>query len=125
MGINVGDLAKSVNEILSEYADDVNEGVKVSAQEVGKQTVKQLRATSPKPKGRKAKYARSWRQKTTQDRLGNTQTIVYNDKHWRLTHLLENGHFNRDGSFTKGRPHIKPAEDMAVEAFVKEVEKNI
>lgn len=121
MGINIDELAKSVNEILSEYADDINEGIKVSAQEVGKQTVKQLKATSPK--GRSAKYARSWRQKTTQDRLGNTQTVVYNEKRGQLTHLLENGHFNRDGSFTRGRPHIKPAEDMAVEAFVKEVEK--
>lgn len=121
MGINVDDLAKSVNEILSEYADDINEGVKVSAQEVGKQTVKQLKATSPK--GRSAKYARSWRQKTTQDRLGNTQTVVYNEKRGQLTHLLENGHYNRDGSFTRGRPHIKPAEDMAVEAFVKEAKK--
>lgn len=122
MGINADDLAKSVNEILSEYADDINEGIKVSAQEVAKQTVKQLKKTSPKKTG---DYRKGWRQKTEQDRLGNTQSVIHNATDYQLTHLLENGHFNRDGSFTKGKPHIKPAEDMAIEAFVKEVEKRI
>lgn len=51
--------------------------------------------------------------------------IVYNREHYRLTHLLEFGHANRDGSRTKPILHIRKTEDKYKEKFVEELERKI
>ena len=118
--IDIDDLTRKVNEILTEYENELSEGVAVSSQMVGKEVVKQLKSTSPKrPKG--GEYAKSWKMQFQEGRLGS-KVIVYNDEHYQLTHLLENGHANVDGGRTPGKPHIKPAEQKAIEAFEKEIE---
>ena len=42
-----------------------------------------------------------------------------------LTHLLEDGHLNRDGSRTEGKPHIEPAAQAAEAILMKKVELTI
>ena len=121
--IDVEQLTKKVNDILKEYADEINEGMAISAKSVGKEVVKQLKSTSPKRKG---DYAKSWRMLFQQNRLGSCSVIVYNEKHYQLTHLLENGHVKANGKGrTRAFPHIKPAEEAAVEAFTKQIEELI
>lgn len=51
--------------------------------------------------------------------------VAYNKAHYRLTHLLEFGHANRDGSRTKPIPHIRSTENKYKEKFVKELEEKI
>lgn len=121
--IDIDNLTKKVNEILTEYENELSEGMAVSSQMVGKEVVNQLKNTSPKrPKG--GKYAKSWKMLFQEGRLGSS-VIVYNDKHYQLTHLLENGHANVDGGRTPGIPHIQPAEQKAIEAFEKQIERLI
>jgi len=50
---------------------------------------------------------------------------IYNKPHYRLTHLLEDGHLNRDGSRTEGKPHIEPAARAAEAILMKKVELTI
>lgn len=51
--------------------------------------------------------------------------IAYNKEHYRLTHLLEFGHANRDGSRTKPIPHIRETEDKYRQRFANELERKI
>lgn len=120
--INVNELTKTVNKILQEYGKDVIDGARVSSQQVAKETVKQLKRTSPKNKnGSKRGYARTWKFEYTEDRLGSFVSTIYNGKNYSLTHLLENGHYSRNGKWVDGIPHIKPAEVEAINEFEKKV----
>ena len=52
--------------------------------------------------------------------------IVYNKKHYRLTHLLEYGHaIARGTGRTPAKPHIKAVDEMVQSDFVNRVVKGI
>lgn len=108
---------------LEDYTDEVTDGVKDSVEEVGKKTVETLKRTSPKrvTGKKKGKYARGWRVKDTSRRTTEREVVVHNATDYQLTHLLEKGHVNRDGSFTAARPHIAAAEKQAA----KDLEEKI
>lgn len=112
-----------VKEILNEYAEDIQEGISDEAINISKQAVADLKKTSPK-RPKSGKYARGWAVNTKKGR-GQTNCTVWNAKEWRLTHLLENGHQNRDGSRTRAIVHIKPVEKKYVNEYESNVEKII
>ena len=115
------DLSKAFAEIIDEYTDEVKDALDVALPKAAKSTAKYLKGHSPQRTG---EYAKGWAVKTEKGRLGHT-SIVWNKTHYRLTHLLEKGHVNRDGGFTAARVHIAPAEDYAEEEAVKELEKEL
>lgn len=120
--IDINQLTKTVNKILIDYGDEIAEGARVSSQQVAKETAKQLKKTSPKNKnGSKRGYARTWKYKYEQTRLGSFVSTIYNEKNYRLTHLLENGHYARNGKWVDGIPHIHPAELDAIGEFEKKI----
>ena len=113
-----------VKEILNEYAEDIQEGMSKEAISNSKQAVADLKKTSPK-RPRSGKYARGWTVNTKKGR-GQINCTVWNAKEWRLTHLLEKGHINRDGKTrTRAIPHIKPVEKKYVNEYEKNVENII
>lgn len=60
-------------------------------------------------------YRAGWRMKTYREN-GAKCVKVYNSTCWQLTHLLEDGHLNRDlATYTPAHKHIKKAEDKAYE----------
>lgn len=104
--------------------------VREVVEQSAKDTVAELKQTSPSPehhmyspkrKYKDGDYAKSWTYDKNQIKSGRWihSTVVYNKKHYRLTHLLENGHdLIRNGKrygYYKGNPHIKPARDVAEE----------
>ena len=121
--IKIDKLADEIAKELAKYSQEVVEKVNISSEKVGKEAVKQLRQTSPKKTG---KYAKSWTM-TTERAVGQPHRRIVHAKtpHYRLTHLLEHGHAKRGGGRVEGRPHIRPAEEMVIETFVKEVEEAI
>ena len=121
--ISIDQLAAEIAKGLAEYSQDVVEKVNVSSEKVGKAAVKQLKQTSPKKTG---KYAKSWTMSTEKE-IGQPHKRIIHAKapHYRLTHLLEHGHAKVGGGRVEGRPHIRPAEEMVIEEFVKEVEEVI
>lgn len=113
----LNDLSKEIAKALSIYTSEVTEGLEEAKTMVAKNTVKHLKNNSPEDTG---DYAKGWSRKKV-----GTAEIVYNRTDYQLTHLLENGHVNRDGSRTQAIPHIKPAEEKAIDEYLEEVEKVI
>lgn len=113
--IKVNEFSKAVSDLLEDYAGDVTEIVQEETEKALKFAVKELKAKSPKKTG---KYASSWKQKTEKSRL-SAAGVVYNEKHYRITHLLEFGHAKRGGGRTGGdkvpaQPHIESVNDEAI-----------
>lgn len=109
------DLQGAVSAIREEiklmYFDVLEETVN----EVAAEAAKKLKAESPKKSGQ---YAKNWKvKKSSSSRaIWNVGAIVYGgNPTYRLSHLLEHGHANRDGGRTQGIEHIKPVERWATE----------
>lgn len=106
-----------LSDILNGYVKEVREGLDKSKDKIAKEAVSQLHTSSPKKTG---KYAADWSVKNE-----GSKRIVYNRKHYQVTHLLENGHANRDGSRTSAQVHIKPVDDYVADKFQNEVKQVI
>lgn len=115
--VKIDDLSDAISRYLREYTEEVGEKIELAKDEVGKKAVKALKQKSPQQTG---SYSKGWRLKKTT--FGH---IIHNATDYQLTHLLENGHINRDGSRTPGIPHIRPAEEMVIKEFTEQVEEAI
>lgn len=94
-----------------------------AAQDIAKTGVNRLK-NKPTPI-RTGAYAEGWTQKTQSSGNGDFSVVVHNKKHYRLTHLLENGHKTSKGGMTRSFPHISPVERDLIDAYEKEVERII
>lgn len=114
-------LVAEVSEIFDTYKLDVVKATNEAARESAELVVKQLKANSPKRKGKGGgKYRRGWR--VTKRQYGTlTSYIVHNGSCPGLTQLLENGHVSRNqyGSYGRVRAikHIGPAADAGIQRF--------
>lgn len=88
-------------------------------------TAKKMRddliATSPKGRRKTNKYGSTWKYKRN---VKLNEAIVYNKENYRLTHLLEHGHFivnRKDGmlGWASPEPHIEPAFMRIKPEFIK------
>lgn len=123
--INVDSLAREIQSTLKQYADDIKTVSLDAAESVAKDTVAELKETSPKRKTRKGgRYAKNWAYDTSVDGA----TIYNKAPTYRLTHLLEKGHAKRNGGRVRAIPHISPAEEAAIKEYedkiIKEVQGN-
>ena len=125
------DLTKTVNALFVSYGQDVNEVLYESMQNVADEAVKELKsvnkfAADGHPTG---EYSKSWDKVEQQTSRLAKSVVVYNEEHYRLTHLLENGHALKRGGRTIGSvpayPHIYPVEQKVVKNFEKEVIERI
>ena len=113
--INITQIADEIARICADYGEEVIQAVNGAAEEVAKACAEDLKQTSPKRSGG---YRRSWKYKRTSGSRKKPQVwVVYNDKHTRLTHLLEKGHATKGGGRVRAIPHIAPAEERAAELF--------
>lgn len=116
------DLKDGIETAIMKYLEDYNgEVVKATEKvvvEVAKDSVKKLKADSPKDSG---KYAKGWTYKLDKGRL-KTGAVIYGKKGtYNLAHLLEYGHVLKLGGRTQGNvkaiEHIKPVEEWAIKEF--------
>lgn len=103
--------------ILDDYSKNLYEEMENASIEVANKGKDKLKQTSPKKTG---KYRRGWRVKTTSN-LKSFESIIYNGTNWQLTHLLEKGHVNRNGSRTAPRVHIRPVEQECIDEYYQDV----
>ena len=79
----------------------------------------EIRAIAPVYEGSnkntsKGAYKRSWTYRVDRERGKINVTVHAKSPHYRLTHLLENGHLNRDGTTrSKAIPHISIVDNLA------------
>ena len=119
-------IEKELESILEEYAKEVDELTDDTMKKASRNAVKELKTTSAKRSGA---YAKSWTVKTEKG-FGKSKTyIVHNKKHYRLTHLLENGHVVRNQFGTYGRVsgdgHIKEAEQNGINEILTTLEAKL
>ena len=116
-------LADEIVRCLNDYSAEVERALEETKEDLAEEAVERLKKTSPRDSG---KYRRNWKQ-----REYGHKRVVYNAKHYRLTHLLEKGHVvrNRRGGRALGRapaiPHIKPAEEYIHRKAEKAFERNL
>lgn len=124
--IKVDDLEKAVDEILTKYFDGMVDGANELVAKVAAETVLELKSKSPRSDRKGSHYADSWKLRQTARMKASSEVEIYNSK-YQLTHLLEHGHVKvvhgKVLGFTDARPHIKSAEEKAINKLVKGIEE--
>lgn len=125
-----GSLAKTIQGALAEVGVAVDEDTQEVFDEVGKEAVKKLKATSPvNPKGKHSgRYAKGW----TYDKKayrGRAVGVVRNKTDPQLTHLLEYGHpLVRNGKVVgnvEEKEHIRPVADWCYQEIENKLTKKL
>lgn len=116
--VKIDGLADAIMKELTEYNQEVTDGLKKDIRTVAKECAKEIRINSPKDTG---EYAKSWGTKVLYEGTDDIRISVYNKKHYQLTHLLEYGHAKVNGGRVSGKPHIRPAEEHAEQNLMKKV----
>ena len=115
----------AINALMEQYVSDNAEDMKDEARKIAKETVKQLKQTSPVGNGTGEHYKDGWTSKVESENSVSIDIRVHNRKKPWLTHLLEKGHAKRNGGRVPGIPHIAPAEKYAVEEYEKRLKARL
>ena len=119
-------LSDEIENILDDYKNDINQGVRDAVVSVTKAGAKAVKAEArSKFKSHTGLYAKGWTYKVERKDKLTTQGVIYNKDIPGLPHLLENGHAKRGGGRVPGRQHIKPVEDLIVKEFEAKVVRAI
>ena len=122
------DLAKALSEACEEFTDEIKEKIEIKINQIAEEAVEEVKNLSPVYHGKskkisKGRYKKSWKYRIDKERGNLTATVYASGKQYNLTHLLENGHLNRDGtSRSKAFPHISIANENAVKKAEKMLE---
>lgn len=120
--ISAEELRSTINGILEEYAETVDEAVNKAVEKTAASAVRGLKNANAGFNDRE--YSKGWTKKVVRHRL-YTEATVYNRTHGHLTHLLEFGHALRNGGRARAFPHIAPVNDDVPSLFTEEFEKLI
>lgn len=118
--IKIDQLAATIMQGLTEYADLATADVKKAVRKAGTSARKEISANAPSDTG---SYAKSWAVKTDKETSHSLQVTVHSKNRYQLAHLLEKGHAKRGGGRVAGKSHIAPAEQNAIETLEAEIEK--
>lgn len=126
------DLSSAVEELLKEYGDEVFEVLDDAITDTTSEAVSDLHAVRTfSPKGNPSgAYSSSWTSEEKMTSRYSKNSTVYNENHYRLTHLLESGHSKvlwgrKTGERVSAYPHIAPINEKAQESVIRKVEKGI
>jgi hypothetical protein len=123
-GIRPEDLGAAIEQELTIYADEVQEGVEEAAERAAKKLVKLTRATAPKgSRGSFRKNITRTRRQLGPRRVEQVWHVKAPDA--RLTHLVVHGHATKDGGRTKGNPFLQDALDQVLPEYEREVKEAI
>ena len=111
---SIDEMAELINEYMSNFSENVNEGIKSAVDVVAKEVNAEIKAhvTFEEPTG---KYVKAFRIKNTfEGRFNKGKTWHVANGEYRLTHLLEKGHAKIGGGRTSAYKHIEFGNDLAV-----------
>lgn len=129
--IDISELDSEVRAILANYSDEVYDVMKNATDTCAKTAVTMLRTQSPVDETSKdaGAYARSWKQSIGTRKGRAYSRFAYNEKHYRLTHLLEFGHALKRGGRVVGHanavPHIERIEKEVSDIYEDTIERGL
>lgn len=119
------ELEAMFNQVVNSFKEEINEALEEACNEVAHEAEEKLHETSP---ARSGDYAKGW----TVERIPGRSTPAYevkNATHYRLTHLLENGHDivvnGKKYGRVKPHKHIKQVERWCQEELPKRLEEKL
>lgn len=127
--ITPDELVTTLMDYCRGYTAEIREKVGDCIETVGIEAVEEVKSLSPVYAGEdkgvpKGAYRRNWTYLIEKNGGNITVTVHVKGKHYRLTHLLENGHLTRNGvTRTKAIPHIGIANDHAQQKVLKLLEE--
>ena len=114
--IKISGINNEIAKIMAEYSKEVEVDLNLAKDKIAKETAQNLKQTSPK--GSTGDYAKGWSVSNI-----NGKKVVHNKTDYQLTHLLEYGHAKVNGGRVAAKPHIRPAEEKAINDFTEAVKK--
>lgn len=126
-----GTLARTIQDELQNLGIEVDDETQAVFDEVGKEAVKKLKATSPvnEKSPQKGRYAKGWTYEKGKRYRGKAVGVVRNKKDPQLTHLLEYGHpIVRNGEvvgYAEAKEHIKPVADWCADEIETKLSKKL
>lgn len=126
--VKVDELSNVILEYLENFKDVTDEACKEGVLETADEAVRELRSAHPSGSGQYNswdKYNSGWKKRSNKTKQKGIMAVVYNEAHYRLTHLLEKGHAKVNGGRTRAFPHIAPVEQRCEENLLKNIKKNI
>ena len=118
--VTVDKLADEIVKGLQEYSDLAADEMKKAVRKCGDTVRKTIKATAPVRTGA---YAKSWRTKRVEETAATLKLVVHSPTHYRIAHLLENGHAKRGGGRVSARPHIAAAEEAGERQLLSDIER--
>lgn len=115
---NIDNLARDIMGQFTEWTVQVEKSVDKKVKESAEALRSEISAASPKRTGA---YSKSWEVKPKREG-GMKKYVVHNKDHYRLTHLLENGHAKRKGGRVAAIPHIAPAANRRIGKLVTDIQ---
>lgn len=126
--VDYNSLTEEIQNQLKTFGTELNREINAGLKEVADKTAETLRQGGPYNE-RSGKYTRDWdvklRSRSYSSVTMTEEYTVYNKKNYQLTHLLEKGHVSRNGSRVRPFEHIKPAEELAEQMAISEVNKAV
>lgn len=122
------DFEVTVKAILDDYGTEVSEMIDQEVEEAAKLCVKEISSRAPTRYGN---YAKSFKVlKKERSWSGSSRIVGAGKPYYRLTHLLEHGHYkvlwgHDTGGEVQGFPHIGPAEALVSQEFVDRVKRRL
>ena len=128
--VSVDELSNVILEYLENFKDVTEEACESGVLTTADEAVKDLRSAHPAGSGKYGswdEYDKGWtkRASTMKTKEKGILAVVYNEKHYGLTHLLEKGHALVGGGRTQAFPHIAPVEEKCEDNLIKNIKKNI
>ena len=126
--VPIDKMASEIAKQLGEWNQEMADATIKAVAETCAETVLELKRTSRQLFNGNA-YASSWKTSVLEHSRYGQRNVIHNEKHYRLTHLLENGHNNPRAknpgakTFTQGRPHIGLAEAHAMQMLEEKMEQ--
>lgn len=127
--VKIDNLASELTKTLQQYAGATDEIVDKAVSLTAKEAVSELKKANPPGSGQYGswkEYNQSWKvTQTKRDVRYHKKATIHNEKHYRLTHLLEKGHALVNGGRTRAFPHIAPVAEKAEKELFENIKKGI